>query len=323
MSKIRKAQAYYLDIKNKKKYFPSNVLNWQLLGKFLGQVPNVIGENQARFFCEKRHQKTKEFLKLHFDEFVENYNFTQDNLENKKIIWTLWWQGYDNAPEIVKYCLDNMKKLAHENGFEFYCLDESTFERYVKIPEYLKLKIKKGYISIANISDMIRVCLLSQYGGTWIDSTVFIHSSFKWDNFSKSYFTIKTGEMTDYSPNVSKNRWKTFLLSGNSSLYEFTRDFFFEYFKKFDYVIDYLLIDYIFDIAFDTNAEIKKQMLELESTNLNLFWLESHFSEKFDRNIWKHISENTKIFKTTYKLDTKIKCDSENYYSALIKSKLK
>ena len=306
MSKIRKAQAYYLDIKNKKKYFPPNVLNWQLLGKFLGQVPNVIGENQARFFCEKRHQKTKEFLKLHFDEFVENYNFTQDNLENNKIIWTLRWQGYDNVPEIVKYCLD-----------------ESTFDCYVQIPEYLKLKIKKGYISIANISDMIRVCLLSQYGGIWIDSTVFIHSSFKWDNFSKSYFTIKTGEMTDYSPNVSKNRWKTFLLSGNSSLYEFTRDFFFEYFKKFDYVIDYLLIDYIFDIAFDTNIEIKKQMLELESTNLNLFWLEKHFSEKFDGNIWDHISKETTIFKTTYKLDTKIKCDSENYYSALIKNKLK
>lgn len=44
MSKIRKAQVYYLDIKNKKKYFPSNVLNWQLLGKFLGQIPKVIGE---------------------------------------------------------------------------------------------------------------------------------------------------------------------------------------------------------------------------------------------------------------------------------------
>ena len=50
MSKIRKAQVYYLDIKNKKKYFPSNVLNWQLLGKFLGQIPKVIGEKQARFF---------------------------------------------------------------------------------------------------------------------------------------------------------------------------------------------------------------------------------------------------------------------------------
>ena len=55
----------------------------------------------------------------------------------------MWWQGYDNAPEIVKYCVDNMKKLAHKNGFEFYCLDESTFDRYVQIPEYLKLKIKK------------------------------------------------------------------------------------------------------------------------------------------------------------------------------------
>lgn len=323
MSKIRKAQVYYLDIKDKKKYFPSNVLNWQLLGKFLGQMPAVIGEKQARFFCENRHKKTKGFLIESFNEFVNNYNFTQDNLENTKIIWTLWWQGYDNAPEIVKYCLDNMKDLAHKNGFEFYCLDESTFERYVQIPDYLKLKIKKGYISVANISDIIRVCLLSQYGGTWIDSTVFIHSSFEWECFSRPYFTIKTGEMTDYSPNVSKNRWKTFLLSGNSSLYAFTRDFFFEYFKKFDYVIDYLLIDYIFDIASDTNTEIKKQMLELESTNLNLFWLEKHFSEKFDRNIWEHISKETKIFKTTYKLDTKIKYDPENNYSALIKSKLK
>ena len=93
MSKIRKAQAYYLDIQNKTKYFPSNVLNWQLLGKFLGQVPNVIGVNQARFFCEKRHQKTKGFLLQHFNEFVENYNFTKDNLENSKIIWTWCWQG--------------------------------------------------------------------------------------------------------------------------------------------------------------------------------------------------------------------------------------
>lgn len=84
-----------------------------------------------------------------------------------------------------------------------------------------------------------------------------------------------------------------------------------------------MLIDYIFDIASDRNIEIKKQMLELESTNLNLFWLEKHFSEKFDGNIWDHISKETTIFKTTYKLDTKIKCDSENYYSALIKSKLK
>lgn len=322
MSNIRKAQAYYLDIKNKKKYFPSKVLNWQLLGKFLGQMPKIIGENQARFFCEKRHQKTKEFLIQHFDEFIENYNFTQDNIENNKIIWTLWWQGYDNAPEIVKYCLDNMKKLAHENGFEFYCLDESTFEHYVKIPDDLKLKIKKGHISVANTSDIIRVCLLAQYGGTWIDSTVFIHSSFKWDNFSKSYFTIKTGEMTDYSPNVSKNRWKTFLLSGNSSLFAFTRDFFFEYFKKFDYVIDYLLIDYIFDIAFDTNAEIKKQMLELESTNLNLFWLESHLGDEFDQKVWDNITETTKAFKTTYKLSGKIKSNKNNFYSKLIDGKL-
>lgn len=61
MSKIRKAQVYYLDIKNKKKYFPSNVLNWQLLGKFLGQIPKVIGEKQARFFAKNVTKKQKSF----------------------------------------------------------------------------------------------------------------------------------------------------------------------------------------------------------------------------------------------------------------------
>lgn len=48
----------------------------------------------------------------------------------------------------------------------------------------------------------------------------------------KNYYTIKTGDIEDYSPNISKNRWKTFILSGNSAIYKFRRDFFFEYYKN-------------------------------------------------------------------------------------------
>ena len=36
MNKLRKALNYYQDISGKRTYFPNNVLNWQLLGKFLG-----------------------------------------------------------------------------------------------------------------------------------------------------------------------------------------------------------------------------------------------------------------------------------------------
>ena len=320
MSKIRKTFEYY---KNKKKYFPSNILNWQLAGKFLGQIPHIIGENNARKICEKRHAVTREFLEKEFYEFLINYEFSICNEKNSKIIWTLWMQGYEHAPELVKCTIDSIRKFAELNGFQFILLEKDTIEKYIVFPKLIKEKMNLGIIDYTKISDILRVSLLAKYGGTWVDATVYMREDFDSSLLLQNYYTIKTGEIADYSPNISQNRWKGFFLSGNSSLFGFNRDFFFEYYSRYDIAVDYLLIDYIFDIAYKYDEKIKNQMLELEKSNPNLFWLENHFSEKFDRKIWEDISENTKIFKTTYKLDKKIKCNPENNYSALIKSKLK
>ena len=323
MNKLRKALNYYQDISKKRAYFPNNVLNWQLLGKFLGQIPYVIGENNARKICEKRHNVTREFLEQEFYEFIINYEFNSCNQKNSKIIWTLWMQGYENAPELVKSTIDSIRKFAELNNFQFILLEENTIEKYIVFPKLIKEKMDLGVIDYTKISDILRVSLLAKYGGTWVDATIYMKEEFDSSLLLQNYYTIKTGGIEDYSPNISNNRWKGFFLSGNSSLFSFTRDFFFEYYSRYDIAVDYLLIDYIFDIAYKYDEKIKNQMLELEKSNPNLFWLENHFSEKFDRKIWEYISEETKIFKTTYKLDTKIKCDPENNYSALIKSKLK
>lgn len=323
MNKLRKALNYYQDISKKRSHFPNNVLNWQLLGKFLGQIPYVIGENNARKICEKRHNVTREFLEQEFYEFIINYEFNSCNQKNSKIIWTLWMQGYENAPELVKSTIDSIRKFAELNNFQFILLEENTIEKYIVFPKLIKEKMDLGVIDYTKISDILRVSLLAKYGGTWVDATIYMKEEFDSSLLLQNYYTIKTGGIEDYSPNISNNRWKGFFLSGNSSLFSFTRDFFFEYYSRYDIAVDYLLIDYIFDIAYKYDEKIKNQMLELEKSNPNLFWLENHFSEKFDRNIWEDVSKETKIFKTTYKLDTKIKCDPENNYSALIKSKLK
>jgi putative glycosyltransferase len=83
MNKLRKALNYYQDISRKRTHFPNNVLNWQLLGKFLGQIPHIIGENNARKICEKRHAVTREFLEKEFYEFLINYEF---NICNEKTV---------------------------------------------------------------------------------------------------------------------------------------------------------------------------------------------------------------------------------------------
>ena len=322
MNKLRKALNYYQDISKKRAYFPNNVLNWQLLGKFLGQIPYVIGENNARKICEKRHNITREFLEKKFYEFIINYEFNTCNQENSKIIWTLWMQGYENAPELVKSTIDSIRKFAELNNFQFILLEENTIEKYVVFPKLIKEKMDLGVIDYTKISDILRVSLLAKYGGTWVDATIYMKEEFDSSLLLQNYYTIKTGGIEDYSPNISNNRWKGFFLSGNSSLFSFTRDFFFEYYSRYDIAVDYLLIDYIFDMAYKYDEKIKNQMLELEKSNPNLFWLESHLGDKFDQKVWDNITETTKVFKTTYKLSGEIKSNKNNFYSKLIDGKL-
>ena len=322
MNKLRKALNYYQDISKKRAYFPNNVLNWQLLGKFLGQIPYVIGENNARKICEKRHNATREFLEKEFYEFIINYEFNTCNQKNSKIIWTLWMQGYENAPELVKSTIDSIRKFAELNNFQFILLEENTIEKYIVFPKLIKEKMDLGVIDYTKISDILRVSLLAKYGGTWVDATIYMKEEFDSSLLLQNYYTIKTGGIEDYSPNISNNRWKGFFLSGNSSLFNFTRDFFFEYYSRYDIAVDYLLIDYIFDIAYKYDEKIKNQMLELEKSNPNLFWLESHLGDKFDQKVWDNITETTKVFKTTYKLSGEIKSNKNNFYSKLIDGKL-
>lgn len=322
MNKLRKALNYYQDISKKRAYFPNNVLNWQLLGKFLGQIPYVIGENNARKICEKRHNATREFLEKEFYEFIINYEFNTCNQKNSKIIWTLWMQGYENAPELVKSTIDSIRKFAELNNFQFILLEENTIEKYIVFPKLIKEKMDLGVIDYTKISDILRVSLLAKYGGTWVDATIYMKEEFDSSLLLQNYYTIKTGGIEDYSPNISNNRWKGFFLSGNSSLFSFTRDFFFEYYSRYDIAVDYLLIDYIFDMAYKYDEKIKNQMLELETSNPNLFWLESHLGDKFDQKVWDNITETTKVFKTTYKLSGEIKSNKNNFYSKLIDGKL-
>ena len=91
--------------------------------KILGASTSYYWRKNAKYFYEKRHRVTLDFFVDNFHEFIDNYEFIETNSENSKIISSLWWQGYENASKIVKCCLDNMKTMAQDNGFEFFCLD--------------------------------------------------------------------------------------------------------------------------------------------------------------------------------------------------------
>lgn len=87
----------------------------------------------------------------------------------EKRIWILWFQGWATAPQMVKKCLASWQK--HNPGWEIQCLDEKNLNRFVTLDPVLVNK----KISLAALSDIIRIQLLERHGGVWVDSTVWCH----------------------------------------------------------------------------------------------------------------------------------------------------
>lgn len=97
------------------------------------------------------------------DSYVENYK----HQELPKLIWTYWAQGADATPYIVTKCIESWRTL--NPNWQFHVLDESNVMQYVDmsdLPQWLPFRYR------ANI---LRVRLLKQYGGIWVDSTTFCH----------------------------------------------------------------------------------------------------------------------------------------------------
>lgn len=86
-----------------------------------------------------------------------------------KIIWTCWFQGRQNAPELVEQCLASWETLNPD--WDFRCLDAETAGRYIDFDEYINLQNQT--ITAASLSDILRLLLLHEYGGVWVDATLY------------------------------------------------------------------------------------------------------------------------------------------------------
>lgn len=86
-----------------------------------------------------------------------------------KVIWSCWFQGRHEAPPIVNKCLESWE--IRNPAWELRCLDASTISRYIDLSPYIDLN--RQSITAASLSDILRVLLLHEYGGVWVDATAF------------------------------------------------------------------------------------------------------------------------------------------------------
>ncbi|MXZ83545.1 MAG: hypothetical protein F4Z10_07660 [Synechococcus sp. SB0666_bin_14] len=89
-----------------------------------------------------------------------------------RIIWCYWAQGYENAPEIVKYCLSSWKR--HNPTWDVRFLTAETVSDYIDTAEMDVVFQKSTHFEFpkALYSDFLRLKLLQTYGGIWADATL-------------------------------------------------------------------------------------------------------------------------------------------------------
>jgi len=90
--------------------------------------------------------------------------------DGRRKVWTCWLQGFDKAPVMVQACQDSMRRYITDR--EIIQLTYENYKDYVTLPEHVVQKYERGQIPPALFADLLRLEVLIQYGGTWMDATM-------------------------------------------------------------------------------------------------------------------------------------------------------
>ncbi len=232
--------------------------------------------------------------------------------DTKKYVWTMWWQGEDALPEVLKICYNSHLKYIDSNKYQYTMITKDNYSDYVEVPEYITEKLNRGIISFTHFSDLLRVMLVRKYGGAWIDITLLMQAPLNPDIFNYTFYSFNQ-KGTSYIPcgfgqSITQCQWAGFFLCSslpNSTLFCFLENCLIKYWKEFDYTIDYFLLNLIIRLGYLEVSSIQQAIDEIPQNNENLYGLQPLMNNPYKETIMSCLCSNTHFFKLTQKVNYK------------------
>lgn len=257
---------------------------------------------------EKKHRRILRWIHMHLGkEILALQKEMTGEAEEECIaedapIWIYWKQGFSNAPELVKHCLNSVKK--HCGNHPVIELSDDNLHEYVTIPDYIMEKAG-GVVTFAQLSDIIRLTLLSSYGGIWMDATIFMSREFDAEMYRYRLYSNKLAYREEDSKYVSKNRWSAFFLAcgRNNKTIKLCKEVFYLYHRNYGKkeILDYFLIDYVICYLYENRPDTKSAIDQLPENNKFIYWLQKYCRNSFDKRTWEIIAGTTNLFKLDYR----------------------
>lgn len=277
----------------------------------------LLWKNHTKFLLRLRNPKSRQqeiqrvvdFMNREFADYVlkyENepiydYDISQDLSWKNAKIW-IYWNNPDSMPLMVKSCVDRIREMS--NGHEVIVITDKTLPDYVKFDPIVWKKYLDGQITRTHLSDFIRVALLYKYGGVYLDSTVYPLRPLSDKFFCLEFFSNHTNPIPD-SYQIAHSRWSSFMCGcrkGNLMM-KAALDVFTEYWKRYDRLMDYVLIDYTYNLLYDHIPSIKSMIDHIPNNNPRIWSLQTRLADTCSEEEFEaYMSDmDEDVYKLSYK----------------------
>ena len=128
------------------------------------------------------------------------------------------------------------------------------------------------------------------------------------------HVSVACGEFANYSFGCTTEYRKVFAI---------LREYLLDYWEHYDYMIDYLFLDYLIVLARKQNDYVNQAFNEIIPNNKNCDELLKVLGTTFDSSEWEKLKDNTELFKLTWKAAFPIEQNGkETFYKKLMNNEL-
>ena len=203
-------------------------------------------------------------------------------------IWMYWNDGIKSAPKSVQLCINSWK--VQNKNYEVVVLDDNTISEWIDIP-----KFQDTEMTIQAFSNILRIFLLSKYGGIWGDATLWCTKSVdEWvDSHTEDFFVFS---------NPTDNRmiasWFVKSSKDNIILKEW-KDRVIDYIENTKVVINNFWFHGLFEKIYNENIDVRSQWDKVlkYDVNMNNQVLSNplYFSRLFDEGLLNDLDDDFKF----------------------------
>lgn len=217
--------------------------------------------------------------------------------KNEKI-WTIWFQGEDKAPKLVKACFRSVRRHCKQ---ELIVLDDKTIFDYITLPQEIVDKYKAGKIAHAHFADICRVELLYEHGGIWLDATAFVTAPLPEWIEKEDFFVYLAGQHVGSPYSFMQN---CFIRSRKGAyLLDAWRAMILDYWMHENHNFDYFMHQLLFKTLVMNDERAKKYFAKMPHVDQDpthaLWW--DYQNEPFDQKTFDKVTSGAFFQKVTYR----------------------